>query len=190
MSSQPVPLDEKKKPTLLWWILGLLGVGVFLLGSGGLFLAWYLSRHMEVATDGTRAHVEIQTPFGGLKVNKDDKADPGLPVYPGATISEGAASVELSAPDGQTLHVTAAKYNSDGPIEKIDQWYRQKLSPDFQREGPGAVMLKKHVFGVEVRSNDLAYISEKKDMLQVVAIEPRFHGVRIALARISKPETQ
>ncbi|MBI3404810.1 MAG: hypothetical protein HY046_05075 [Acidobacteria bacterium] len=195
MSTQPMAVPEKKRPTLLWWILGLLGAGTLLLGIGGVFLAWYLARHMEISTDGSRSQVNIQTPLGGLKVDKNGKTDPGLPIYPGASRQDDSATVELSGPTGDALHIAAAKYSSADSLEKIDTWYRTKLGPEFERRSPGRIERKRQIMGVEVKelemdSADISFLAEKKEFLRVVALERRGSSIRITLLRMGSPETQ
>ena len=195
MSTQPMAVAEKKRPTLLWWILGVLGAGTVLLGVGGIFLAWYLARHMEITTDGSRSQVNIQTPLGGLKVDKNGKTDPGLPVYPGAARQDDSATVELSAPTGDSLHIAAAKFFTTDPLDKIDAWYRAKLGAEFERRSPGRIEFRKKVMGVEINelemdSADVSFLAEKKEFMRVVALERRAGGVRIVLLRMGSPETQ
>jgi hypothetical protein len=101
------------------------------------------------------------------------------------------ATVEITAPtEEDSVHITAARYRTPDPIEKVDEWYQEKLGPDFTREGPGIAKRKKDILGISVKSSDTAYISEKDDMLRVVALERKGLYTEIALARIGKQETQ
>jgi hypothetical protein len=83
--------------------------------------------------DGGEKKVDIQTPFGSMKVNTDvDAKDTGLPVYPGARrapstdTDKDAANVNISS--GMFgLKVVAVKFRSDDPPQKVLEFYRPKL---------------------------------------------------------------
>ena len=195
MSTTPAPTPEEKpapaRPRgndLLWWILGLLVAAVIVLGLGGLLVARYMVRQIEVHPATGR--VEIQTPIGQVKVSKDEKVDPSLPVYPGATLIEPVATVEIGGADDEPLAVHAAKYRTPDPLEKVDAWYSEHLGKEFTREGPGVAERKRKVFGITVRSDQVAFISEKDDALRVVALERKFGSTEIALARIGERSAQ
>jgi hypothetical protein len=189
MSTPPVS-PPPKKSNVLWWVLGLFLAGVVILGLGGLLIATYVLKDV-VQVRETAGQVEVQTPAGSIKVDKTAPPDPGLPVYPGATTAESGATVEITAPDEEdSLHVTAARYRTTDPIEKVDEWYQEKLGSEFTREGPGVARRKRDILGISVKSSDTAYISEKDDTLRVVALERKGLYTEIALARIGKTETQ
>ena len=194
MSTSPVPApaqgppEHEKKSNLLWWLLGLLAIGIAVLGLGGVLIASYVLRNVRVQQSGSR--VEIQTPVGEVKVSKDVAANPGLPVYPGATVAEAGATVEIGAPAEETVSIVAARYRTADPLPKVDDWYREQLGADFKREGPGVMVRKKDITGLQVKSSDVAFISEKDDLVRVVALERKGIYTEIALARIGKQETQ
>ena len=187
-TTPPAAPPPEKKSSLLWWLLGLLLAGIAVLGIGGVLVASFVLRNVEVRKSGNG--VQIETPVGGVKVNKDAAADPGLPVYPGAATSESGATVELTGPDEDRFTVTAARYRTADPITKVDEWYQERLGAEFQREGPGVMRRKKDIFGVTVKSSDIAFIAEEKDLLRVVALELKGIYTEVALARIGKQETQ
>ncbi len=178
----------EKKPGLWIWLLGLFAAGVALLAVLALGLAWYIARNVQRSADGNR--VEIQTPIGSLKVDKHTPVETGLPVYPGATTSEMAATVAITPAEGDAVDVTAARFTTADSIDKVDEWYREKLGPEFTREGAGQSRRKKEVFGIAINDNDVAFISEKDDLMRVVAIERKATRVEIALVRIGKAESQ
>jgi len=67
--------------------------------------------------------VSIETPFGGIQVNKNgevSEAALGLPVYPGATRerNQDSASVSLGLPGDTGLHLTVAKYVTPDAIKR------------------------------------------------------------------------
>ena len=188
MSTPPNPSPQKSSGSLWAWALGLIAAGFLILGAGALVVTRYLVRSIEVNRGNTS--VEINTPVGTLKAARDDSADPGLPVYPGAKVSQAAGSVELATPDEESVHLIAAHYRTIDPIEKVDAWYREQLSTDFKREGPGITNRKKDINGIVVKSSDIAYISDKDDLVLVVALEKRFNSVEIKLLRAGKKEAQ
>jgi hypothetical protein len=188
MGTPPVSAPSKRSNTA-WWILGVLLGGVALLALGGLLLATYVARQMDVKVTSTGPTVEISTPVGSIRASKDAGADPGLPLYPGAKMTEGAGSVEVAADEGG-VEVIAAHYRTLDPIAKVDEWYRGQLGPDFKREGPGVYQRKKEILGIRVSSEDVAFISEKSEGVRVVALKKTFNGVDIALVRIAQKEAQ
>jgi len=84
--------------------------------------------------EGEGKKVDIETPVGGIHVNKDaDIADVGLPVYPGARKKEKgengeekSANVNISA-GKYGLRVVAIEYLSDDPPEKLVNYYKGQL---------------------------------------------------------------
>src|SRR5437763_311660 len=80
-------------------------------------------------------NVEINTPFGDLKVkNQADAKDTGLPVYPGATPKaaddehggKGNATVSLSV---LSMKIAVLSFVSDDSPDKVASWYREQLKP-------------------------------------------------------------
>ncbi|MDP9267570.1 MAG: hypothetical protein M3P27_04490 [Acidobacteriota bacterium] len=79
--------------------------------------------------------VEINTPFGDLKVkNQAEAKDTGLPVYPGASLKpndkgngdKNQATVSLSL---FGLKVAVVSYVTDDSPDKVVTWYRDQLKP-------------------------------------------------------------
>ena len=187
MSTTPIPTPEKQS-NLLWWVLGLLGAAVVVLGLAGLLAARFLLQDVQVHRSGEQ--VEIRTPVGDLKVSKDATPGSGLPVYPGATLFEPAATVELVPHQDEAVEITAARYRTSDSLDRVDAWYREQLGPEFQREGAGVMVRKKDLFGVEVKSDDIAFVSETNDLLRIVVLQKKMAAVEIALVRIGKQEAQ
>lgn len=188
MSTPPNQMPRKNSSHIWAWALGLVAAGLLILGVGALVVTRYFVRSIEV--NRSNSSVEINTPVGTLKAAKDESVDPGLPIYPGAKISQAGGTVELTAPNEESVNLTAAHYRTIDPIEKVDAWYREQLSADFKREGPGVMNRKKDINGIVVNSSDIAYISEKEDVVLVVALQKKFNSVEIALLRAGKPEAQ
>jgi hypothetical protein len=197
MSTTPTPVppapapppEPEKKSGLVWWILGVFLAGAVLLGLAGMFATSFFLREIVHVREAA-GQVEIQTPAGSVKVDPHAGEDPGLPVYPGALVGEAGASVEVTGPTDEAMRITAAHYRTSDPLEKVDEWYQQKLGPEFRREGPGVMNRKKEIFGISVKSSDIAFISDADDLLRVVVIERKALSTHIALARIGQAETQ
>ncbi len=188
MSTPSNPAPQKSNTAIWAWVLGLVAAGFLILGAGAFVMTRYLVRSIEV--NRAAASVEINTPVGALKAAKDESADPGLPVYPGAKIAQPGGTVELTTPDEESVSLTSAHYRTIDPLETVDAWYREQLSADFKREGPGVMIRKKDINGIVVKSSDIAYIAEKEDFVRVVALQKKFNFVEIVLLRAGKPAAQ
>ncbi len=188
MSTPPNSLSKKSSSNIWAWVFGLVMLGALILGGAAWFVTSYLVQGIQV--NRTDSSVVVDTPVGTLKAAKDEKADPGLPIYPGAKLAQAGGTVELSVPGEDSVALTAVHYRTIDPVEKVDAWYREQLSSDFKREGPGVMNRKKEINGVIVKSDDIAFISEKDDVVLVVALQKRFNGVEIALLRAGKQEAQ
>jgi len=190
MSATPAPPQPPAPPrsrSLLWWIIGLLVAAVVILGLGAAMIAFYLAR-VEVVRTGPES-VEVRTPFGSMRAEKG-QADTGLPDYPGARVTETPATVEITGPSDDGFMVTAGKYRTPDSLPAVDQWYREHLPDSFEREPAGVMVRKRRLFGTEVRSDDLAYIEEKDDVIRFVVIRRHATETEIVLARLGKQEVQ
>lgn len=187
MSTPSTPTPEKKS-NLLWWVLGLGAAAVVALSVSGLFILNLFVKEVRVRERARQ--VEISTPAGQVTLGNVPAESMGLPVYPGATQAESGGGVQLTTPQDERVGVVGAKYYSADPLEKVDNWYREHLGPGFQREGPGRKHSAIHVQGVTVGSQDVAYISDRDDLVRVVAIKRRGASVEIALVRVGKQEAQ
>lgn len=187
-STPPNPAPPKRSDSLWVWAIALIAAGFLILGAGALVVTRFLVNRVEISRAGTS--VEINTAMGSLKASKDESVDPGLPVYPGAKLAQPGGTVELAAPDEESVSMTSVHYRTMDSIEKVDAWYREQLNSDFKREGPGVMIRKKDVTGIALKSSDIAYIAEQDDLVRVVALEKKFNAVEIILLRAGKPETQ
>jgi len=134
---------------------------------------------INVSDEGAaKKAVSINTPFGGIQVNKSSdvsEAALGLPVYPKAARlhDDSSASVSLGLPGDAALHVAAAKYQTADSIEKVKAFYQDRIGKEVtnykekDREG-------KTVFEIKVG-----------DDVKVVALKDQFDGTRIELVHIS-----
>jgi hypothetical protein len=152
----------------------------------GLALAGLLIHNLHVRNQGQ--NVEIQTPVGGIKVNKDAAHATSLPVYPGSTTADSRnANVELSSGD-EGFALAVEKYDTSDSLDKVTAWYAQRLGPSFRLERQGA---HTKIRGVDTTSDaDLAFVDDQGDGARVVALTRKSDRVEIALVRVGKRQTQ
>jgi hypothetical protein len=107
--------------------------------SLGLLAAVVLSGcSIEKKGNNGNENVDIQTPFGGMKVKTNDAAvaaDTGIPVYPGATPFKqghdtGAADVDMNFGSFH-LRVKAVAYQTPDTPEKVREYYQKALAAKF-----------------------------------------------------------
>lgn len=193
MSTTPAPTPappaaQQPKSNVWAWVLGIFLAAVALFVIAAYIAANYLARNIRVTQSGDA--VAINTPVGSMRAEKGGTPVTGLPVYPGATPGEPGGQVEIEAPGEVTIAVTTAHYRTNDPLTKVEEWYAQKLGPDFKREGPGKYERKREVSGVTLSSEDIAFIEEKEDGARVVALKKHSSGVEIVLVRAGKREAQ
>jgi hypothetical protein len=193
MSTSPTPAAAPgeppgKKSNLLWWVLGLTGLAVLVMSASGLFLANLFVK--EIRIHKKTGQVEIQTPAGQITMGETRTRNVGLPIYPGATPTRSGGGIEFTSMENERVGVTGVHLSTGDPLERVDAWYRERLGPDFEREGPGAKRGSIHVRGAKVEDQDIAFVSDREDLVRVVALKRRGAGVEIALLRIGKRETQ
>lgn len=147
--------------------------------------------------EGPKKNVDIQTPFGGLKVRTEaDPKDIGLPVYAGArrVTEEGqhsdSANVTLGIP-GFGMKVIAARFESDDSPDKVLEFYRKELKTyGSVTECKGDLDLKGELgeqefichegVGAEMRNKvDLA--AGKGSSHRIVSVEPLAKGCKFFL---------
>lgn len=175
-----------RPPSLIPWILGILGTGLVIMCLVAVVIVRYLFRGSTIHRQGR--NVEISTPIGDLKV--EHGADTGLPKYPGARENDDSASVELTAPTEDKLQITAAHYFTADPLAQVDGWYGKTLGHDFEREGPG----QKHWISghpdIHIDSSETAYVSDRKDTVRLVVLKESSGGVEIKLLNIGPRAVQ
>ena len=107
---------------------GMLGLAVLLSGAAGCRV------HVDKGANGREKDVQVDTPFGGVRVNTDQTtaADLGLPVYPGAQIvrdkdNDKSADVHLGFGDWE-LRVKAVNYSTPDSQDKVEDFYKKALA--------------------------------------------------------------
>jgi len=187
MSASPVPPAQKSNNAILW-ILGIIGGGILVLIVCGLLLASFIIRRVHVRQEGDK--VEIETPVGAVKVNKEAPST-GLPVYPGATAekSEGA-NIEFSGNDTRA-GIAVEKFHCSDSREKVQAWYAKHLGPNF-RVKTGKLNGENKIDGVptEIEQNGVAFVDDRNNGARVVVLKEAGEETEIILIRVGKQEPQ
>lgn len=154
------------------------------------------SMNVDKQGEGPKKNVDIQTPFGGLKVRTDvDPKETGLPVYAGARRvadddNTSSANVTLGIP-GFGMKVIAAKFESDDSADKVLEFYRKELKTfGSVTECKGDIDLKgelgdqeitcKEGLGAEMR-NKVELAAGKGSSHRIVSVERKDKGCKFAL---------
>jgi hypothetical protein len=187
MSTAPVP-TQGKKSNALWWVLGFAGIAVAVLLAAGLFVVGYFVQGVRVNRAGRE--VEVRTPVGPFTVSHDQTGNVGLPVYPGATLLKPGDNVQLGLLEDLRVGVATAQYRSPDPQDKVDTWYRGHLGPDFERQGQSGEPIHVHGKAVDVKKDDIVFVSDKENFVRVVVITKKDPGAQITLVRVGAQEAQ
>jgi hypothetical protein len=183
----PEAAQPERKGSLLWWALGLLAAGTAVLGLGA-FAAWrVLMPQVEVIR--TDSSLAVKTPVGDFKALREGD-ETTLPVYPGAELTDPGATIELESPSEDTVSITVAKYRSSDPLDKVDEWYKLQLGPDFEREGTGRMERKRIIYGAEVSADDVAYLFDREEVMKFVILRRKNLSTEIVLVRIGEPDAK
>ncbi len=174
------------KSHTLAWILG--GCGTLLvlaIIAGVLGLRMFMKSHVHRGPNG---EVDIDVPGGG-SMRTGKAKDIGIPIYPGT--ENNGTGMEVKSPR-QDQNMSMAMYNSTDAIEKVDAWYRDNLSKDYEREGPG---VKRSIpsnrrFPVPIQSNSISYVLKSGDAVKVVALTQMGRMTQIVLMTTGAPATQ
>ena len=182
--------DQKPSNSMALGATAGAGVVVLLLGLTA------CSMNVDKKGDGGKAqNVDIQTPFGGLKVRTDvDPKEIGLPVYAGARQvpddrhDSGSANVTLGVP-GFGMKVIAAKFESDDSSDKVLEFYRKELkSYGSVTECKGDIDLKGDPGSQEITCKGGPNLKDKVELAvgkgsthRIVSVEPMAGGCKFAL---------
>src|SRR5271154_406173 len=181
------PQRQRRSNSAVWWILGIVAGGIVVMVLFGLALAGLFIRNLRVHNQGN--NVEIQTPVGAIKVNKDVPRASGLPVYPGAKSADNDnnAKVELSNDEG-ALGIAVEHFTTSDDLDHVDKWYAHRLGSSFRREEN----LEQHpIHGVTVDADtDLAFVDDHGAGVRAAALTKKGGGVAIVLFRAGKKEAQ
>ena len=174
--------SSSDRSSVLWMMVAFLG-GLTLLVGGALFLAQRVIKTMSIKRPAGEA--TLQTPLGELRVEQPSAHGPGLPVYPQAALVMPGDNVPSEFPADRRYEIRTAKYHSPDSRETVDAWYRARLGPEFERQGPG----EKHVSAVEqykLGSDDVAFVLALDDETRIVTLADENNGTGITLVRIGR----
>ena len=190
MPSAPTPPPPPRPTNPVVWILAIIGAGFVATVLFGFLFGSMFIRHFHMDDAGKK--VEIETPAGAIRVNSDDKRSTGLPVYPGARpVGDESSSVDLELPAGAGVGIATEKYSTRDSLDKVTDWYAQKLGSGYHREDHGSVL---HIGHANATSDaDVAFINdngERGNGARVVALTRKSGGVEIELVRVGRKEVQ
>jgi hypothetical protein len=187
MSASPVPPPQGSNKAV-WWILGILAGGALVLVLAVLILIPFFVRQMHIHQSADR--VEIQTPVGAIKVNKNEVHPTGLPVYPAATLEDNErTNVEFSAHD-ETVGISVERYDSGDSIDDVQAWYRRRLGPEFRLEMEHQHPKWNSGDKYHIGDADVAFVDDSGDSPRLVALTKNSGGTKIVLFRAGKKELQ
>jgi hypothetical protein len=149
---------------------------------------------------GEDKNVDIQTPLGGIHVDKGAEArDTGIPVYPGARIKQKdssgddkSANVNLSG-FGYGLRVIAVEYESDDSPTKLVAYYKDQLKKfgdvlECHTHGSHVTMTHKsdsHALSCDSDGGNTVELKVGTDENQhIVSITPEDKGASFALVYV------
>jgi len=139
----------------------------------------FLSRTVRVSVEeggGGKKEVSIKTLVGSLEVRESvDESRLGLPIYPGATRleNEGSATVSLDLPHEENLRVLAVKFESPDPLEKVRDFYKERLGSEVTR------------FVERTKHGATVFEIKREGQEKVVVLESRHGRTEIQLVRVT-----
>jgi hypothetical protein len=131
--------------------------------------------------DSGRKEVSIKTPVGSVEVSQGvDESRLGLPIYPGAQRlkDQDSANVNFSFGGKAGLRLVVAKFETPDPLEKVRDFYKQRLGGDVTR------FVEKDSEGKTV------FEIKRSGQEKVVALQVRNDGTRIELVRVNHGPTE
>jgi hypothetical protein len=198
MSSEPSPVGHGGPPKqgmtpLLKVLIGVLFGAVALLVIVVVVGYYVVSRTVRVSESPSGKGVEIQSPIGSLSVKEESAeallADMGVPTYPGAKPSKGAAQIRVVAGEGGAK-INVVALESPDPIEHVDAFYHQQLSKRFRRQ-TGKMIGDMHGRRYVIDAEDgILYSEEENAKKTYVGLEKKGSGTKIAIVKVVEREAQ
>jgi outer membrane murein-binding lipoprotein Lpp len=129
----------------------------------------YSANGTTVTRDTASNTVTMQNKEGSMTVGKNavDPAKLGVPIYPGATQSEGGMSVTSKTGSGQM-----ASFTSPDSFDKVYRWYKSRLPAGAEKMkfGSGDNSVVEFVTG-SVKPGEIqtmVMVSQKKDVTDII----------------------
>lgn len=183
----PQQVQQERQNVVLWILVGL-GI-VFLCAVFGIAMIVHAVRATRINVRNGGA-VDINVP-GGVNIHAGGAVDVGLPVYPGAVPQGKGASIDITTANQNQSAVSDAHYSTPDSIEKVDQWYGERLSKDFRREGPGPKETVVKGLSVRVDTGEIVFLSDQGPAATIVSLKRSGDGGTIIdLSRMGARETQ
>jgi hypothetical protein len=181
------PAQPTRRNNAIWWILGIVAVGIIVMFLFGVTLAGLFIHHLKVRNSGDK--VDIQTALGSLSVDKGGPHATGLEVYPSASPSaDKGANVNLSANDA-AVGIATEQYVTKDPIDFVQAWYKKRLGPEFRLESNRDNVNHSSDHTV-INDSDIAFVDDHRNGVRVVALKKISDGTQITLVRVGTKETQ
>ena len=183
--SPGAPPAAPKSHTLAWILGGCGTVLALAIIAGILGLRMFIKNNVHVGPGG---EMDVKIPGGG-QMHTGKAHDIGIPVYP--EVNPGGTGMEMKSPRADQS-MSMAVYVSGDALEKVDDWYRQKLGKDYLREGPGqkTPILGNRRFPAPIPSDSISYISKTGDGVKVVALTQAGTNTQILLMTTGVPAAQ
>jgi hypothetical protein len=174
-AAPPPPRTGSHLLAIALLVLGLIVVVSAMTVVVGLrFLARGVKVNVAEAGAGKK-EVSIQTPVGSLEVTPHvTESQLGLPIYPGAERASdtGSANLNLSVGDEQGLRVLAAKFQTADSLEKVTEFYKQRLGNDVSKFTP------------RNQEGHTVFEIKRRDQEKIVAIHAAGPVTQIELVRV------
>lgn len=158
-----------------------------------------LSRGIQVHVNdkgGDKKEVSIQTPFGGIEVNKNGVTEGslGMPIYPGAKSSSdhNDATINMNFGNEAALRIVVGKYHTSDALEKVKEFYQERLTAEVgqftQRSivdfDPGHWGEDEGNFIGKNKEGKTVFEIKRKDSVKIAALKSEWDGTRVELVHI------
>jgi hypothetical protein len=159
-----------------------------------------LSRGIQVHVNdkgGDKKEVSIQTPFGGIEVNKNGVTEGslGLPIYPGAksVSNHNDATINMRFGNEAALRIVVGKYHTSDNFDKVKGYYEEgltaqvgKFTPKSMIEfNPGHWDNEEGNFVGKDKEGKTVFEIKRKDSVKIAALKSEWDGTRIELVHIN-----
>jgi hypothetical protein len=180
-----LPPPAKKQNVLIWILSGCGTVLVLLVLVGILAFRSFMKNNIHVGPNG-----EVDVNIAGMSMHGGKPIDIGVPVYPGIETAN-AAGMEMTIPTPKNGQQTIAQsiYSSKDSTEKVDDWYRQNLGPEFTRldANQNQSVLGDNAFPFPLDPGSISYQCKRGDAKYAVTIHAIMGTTQLKLMRATAP---
>jgi len=182
----PGTVPPKKNQNILIWILTGCGtVLVLFILVAVLAFRSFVKNNLHVGPNG-----EVDVQMGGMTMHAGKAQDVGLPIYPGADIASATGmEMTIPTPKNGTQAITQAIYSSKDSVEKVDDWYHQKLGAEFIRldAGQNQAVLGDKSFTFPHDRGAISYTCKRGDAMYAVTLHAIMGTTQLKLMRATAP---